>query len=258
MKIAFAVLLLWNITFIALAQPVSPGKPLVSPEEISKDVMSWVRYDAGHLRLSGDFKAYNQNASLISKDQFLKQLASGSCLPVKLSANDGVLKYQLYKMPVKTESSLKEVIKDYGKRYYNYYKREGQPIPGFNFKDVGGKFYSKLNTKGKIVVLKCWFIACTACVEEMPRLNQVVDQYKNRKDVVFISLAFDSKKKLDVFLKKTKFSYAVVPDQESYMRDQLQVNSYPTHLIVNKKGRIAKVVNNAEDMIRALNKESAL
>lgn len=246
------VLLLLFIGFCVKAQQNGVGKPVVPVAEILKDVRSWVVYDANHLRLTGDFKAYNAQASAISKGEFLKQLSSGNYLPVKLASKDGLLSYQLYKMPAKT--SLKEVIEDYGRRHYSQYKREGKALPVFNFKDLNGRSYTSANTKGKILVLKCWFIGCVACVKEMPRLNQLVEQYKDRKDVIFVSLASDAKKDLNAFLKKTKFSYAVVPDQNSYMSGPLGINIYPTHLIINKKGMIVKEVTDAEDMIRALNK----
>lgn len=99
------------------------------------------------------------------------------------------------------------------------------------------------NTVGKPVV----------AVAEI-RLYQLMEQYKDRKDVVFVSLTSDSKKDLNAFLKKTKFSYAFVPDQNRYMSGPLGNNIYPTHLIINKKGMIVKEVTDAEDMIRALNK----
>jgi len=211
-----------------------------------------VGYDADHLRLTGDFKAYNAQASAISKGEFLKQFSSGSYVPVKLASKDGLLRYQLYRMPAKTP--LKDVIEDYGRRLYSQYKREGKALPAFNFKDLNGKSYTSENTKGKILLLKCWLIGCVACVKEMPRLNQLMEQYKDRKDVIFVSLATDSKKDLNAFLKKTKFSYAVVPDQGGYMSGPLGINIYPTHLIINKKGMIVKEVTDAEDMIRVLNK----
>lgn len=252
-NIAFSgVLLLLFIGLCVRAQQNAVGKPVVPVAEILKDVRSWVGYDAGHLRLTGDFKAYNAQASAISKGEFLKQLSSGNYLPVKMRAKDGLLSYQLYKMPA--ETSLKDVIEDYGRRHYHQYKREGKTLPAFNFKDLNGKSYTSANTKGKILVFKCWFIGCMACVKEMPRLNQLVEQYKDRKDVIFVSLASDSNKDLNAFLKKTKFSYAVVPDQGGYMSGPLGISIYPTHFIVNKKGMVVKEVTDAEDMIRALNK----
>jgi hypothetical protein len=52
-----------------------------------------------------------------------------------------------------------------------HFKMEGTPIPGFNFTDLNDKVYNQSTTRGKIVILKCWFIHCVACLKEFPELN---------------------------------------------------------------------------------------
>jgi cytochrome oxidase Cu insertion factor (SCO1/SenC/PrrC family) len=93
---------------------------------------------------------------------------------------------------------------------------EGTKMSEFNFIDLNGKNYDKSSTKGKIVVLKCWFIHCVACVKEFPELNKLVDENKNRNDILFISLAMDSKQDLIKFLKTKEFKYNVIPEMKSY------------------------------------------
>jgi hypothetical protein len=65
-------------------------------------------------------------------------------------------------------------------------------------------------------------------------------------------MAYDSKEKLQDFLKKTKFNYAVIPVTASYMEDQLKVSGYPTHYIISKEGKVSKVMNDYKEMKRAL------
>jgi peroxiredoxin len=99
---------------------------------------------------------------------------------------------------------------------------EGLPLPDYSFLDLAGSIYDKNTMNGKLLVIKCWFINCIPCVAEMPKLNDMVSQYKYRDDVVFLSLAFDKVKELQIFLKKTKFKYQVVADKEYYMRNILK------------------------------------
>jgi len=54
-----------------------------------------------------------------------------------------------------------------------------------------------------------WFIACKPCIAEIPELNEIHDKYKNNKDVVFASITFDKKDKVEKFLKNTPIKYAV-------------------------------------------------
>ena len=57
------------------------------------------------------------------------------------------------------------------------------------------------------------------------------------------------------FLAKKEFRYAVVPEAQKYMNEQLAVTAYPTHLLIDRKGIIKKVTNSIEDLIPSLEKE---
>ena len=123
---------------------------------------------------------------------------------------------------------------------------------------MNGVEFNNENTKGKILILKCWFIACKSCVAEFPQLNELVGKYKNRNDMVFVSLAFDAKKDLELFLQKKPFSYSVVADQKQFILNNLDIKTYPTHIIIDQKGLIRKVVTEADEMIIALENDVLL
>ncbi|TDQ07043.1 TlpA family protein disulfide reductase [Pedobacter metabolipauper] len=233
------------------------GKPVEEPAKVLANTMNWLYYDRDYLRLSEDFSAFDQTSKSITKGQFLKQIAAGGYLPVRLIAKNASASYKLYKMPATTDQATKAVIQDYGKTLYAHYQKEGKKLPGFNFIDLNGKKYNETTTKGKIVVFKFWFVKCLPCRQEMPELNSWVAKYKNRKDILFVSLALDDPKALNAFLKKTKFDYAVVADQADYLADILKINQFPTHLIVNKTGLVAKV-GDADVILKELTKEASL
>ena len=128
-------------------------------------------------------------------------------------------------------------------------------IPDFRFTDLNGKVYDKSSTKGKIVVLKCWFIHCVACVKEFPELNKLVDENQSRNDIVFISIAIDNKKDLQKFLNTKEFKYVVIPETENYMTSKLNISEYPTHFLIDKNGKILKVVNRIDELAPFLKKQ---
>lgn len=134
-------------------------------------------------------------------------------------------------------------------------RMEGTELPDYNFTDLNGKTYDNTNTKGKLLVVKCWFIACVACVKEFPELNELVEENKDREDVLFVSLAMDNKQDLAKFLTTKEFKYAVIPETRSFMIDEMHINMFPTHLLIDRKGKIVKVVNKIDDLIPFLNKE---
>jgi peroxiredoxin len=94
------------------------------------------------------------------------------------------------------------------------------------------------------------------CIKEFPYVNKLVSQYKDRKDILFISLAEDSPEQLTKFLSKKPLSYLVVPNMKKYMNETLHLNAFPTHFILNKKGQIAKVLLDYKGLEQALKKES--
>ncbi len=187
------------------------------------------------LKFSEDYCPLDTNSKIISKTQFYKRILNNDLVPIKIDSNNRVY-YKLVKAnPTKNQMRLIQALVS---RASIHYEMEGKTLPHFDFIDINGKEFSSKNTKGKILLLRFWFIGCRSCVEERPILNKIVDQYKDRQDILFISLAFDKKNSLKKFLENTSFKYAVIPNQGRYVMDSLQVTSFPTHAIINKKGEI--------------------
>lgn len=237
-------------------QQIGFEQPVVSADIIMKDLLSLLKYNQQHLNLSEDYDAYDEKKQNISKEAFLASLASGNYLPIRMRSTSTPT-YVLYKLPSDIDEDIKTTLQSLGKKQYDFYKREGTRLGGFNFVDINGVSYTSENTKNKIVVIKCWFIACLPCIQEMPALNQLKDQYKARKDILFISLAFDSKKALEAFLKRKQFDYAVIPNKAEYLTKDLKIPGYPTHIIINKEGLISKVVSTVNEVKSALYKEAS-
>ncbi|MDO9257679.1 MAG: TlpA disulfide reductase family protein [Bacteroidales bacterium] len=250
-------LLLFTLTVYSCNQKPKNGNPVVQPVVILKDMMAFLSYREKNVMLSEDFTALDPASEIISKEAFLHLLSSGEYLPLRLASEDSSSCYQLYKLSASDNTDIRMTLKSWGSQESALYKLEGTKFPAFNFIDLAGNVYSNETTKGKILVLKCWYIGCTYCVKEMPALNDMVTQYKNRKDILFVSLAFDTKEALSTFLRKKTFTYAIVPDQKDYITHVLKVHMYPTHFIVNQQGMIAKAVNDETALAIALKKEAA-
>ncbi|WP_316832121.1 TlpA disulfide reductase family protein [Pedobacter aquatilis] len=223
------------------------GLPEFSLTSITSNFSAYWIYHCYNVKLYRNFLATNENDKPIKKEDFLLKLTKGKFLPLLIHSSNDTPHYKLAKIPAGIAKEVGAVIAAYAKTQLGYFKMEGKPVPRFNFKDVNGISYSSENTKGKILMFKCWFIGCVACVKEMPELNEMVEAYKTRKDILFVSLASDDKKPLQNFLTKTTFDYAVVPNQENYMLNKLGVNIFPTHLLIDKKGNIVKIVQDADE-----------
>lgn len=196
------------------------------------------------------------DSNIIKKSDFLQQLTSGHFVPFKIMVRNNVPYYKLY--PVSnSRSDIKETIKQVTAAEIVHFNKEGQSLPAFNFTDITGKTYTPATTKGKVMVLKCWFIGCVPCVQEFPEVNKLVEGYKDRNDILFISLAIDKKSHLVNFLKAHDLKYATMPDMGDYMHDKLGIGSYPTHLLIDRAGKIVKVVNRIDELKPFLDKQAA-
>lgn len=234
------------------------GNPEVDPIQIQKTYTEWSVYQNKNIMLSRDFTALDSSSKEISKEAFLNQLANGNLIPIRLKSDNSTYYYKLFKILPKTDTSIKATINQIGFDAYKNYKMEGTAFPKFSFKDLDGNLVTNESMKGKIIVIKCWYIHCTPCIKEFPQVNKLVEEYKDRKDIIFMSLAEDSAEQLKTFLARKPLSYSVIPDMKVYMNEALQLNSFPTHFILNKEGLISKVLPNFESLEVALAKESKL
>ena len=249
------------IAFLIFASSFSQtkfGNPEVDPIQIQKNYTEWSVYQNKKIMLSRDFTALDSSSKKISKEVFLDQLANRNFIPIRLKSDNSTYYYKLFKILPKTDTSIKATINQIGFDAYKNYKMEGTAFPKFSFKDLEGNLVTNESMKGKIIVIKCWYIHCTPCIKEFPQVNKLVSEYKDRNDIVFMSLAEDSAEQLKTFLARKPLSYSVIPDMKVYMNEALQLNSFPTHFIINKEGMISKVLPNFESLEVALAKDSKL
>ena len=243
---------------IKLSEQVENLDPKVNLIELKIDFMKWWTYHSNNITLSSNFTGLNEKLDTIEKKQFLEKLITSNYIPIKLKSNKGLATYKLFKLDSSANKSIGTTIKNESLTNLKHYKMEGLSFPEFDFTDLNGNLYNNENTKGKIIILKTWFINCQACVAEFPELNEFVEKHKEMSDIIFVSLALDSKSELESFLQKKDFEYKVVPNQGDFIQKKLNLQFYPTHIVIDRNGTILKVVNKASEMISFFENEKKL
>ncbi|MDO6676289.1 TlpA disulfide reductase family protein [Tenacibaculum sp. 1_MG-2023] len=228
----------------------STGSFSVDTEDIQKNFDNWEAYTKENIDLMSTFIPMDDKGAIMEKGIFLTLLRTGAYIPIK-SKKDGKVQYQLTGIDDSSNEKIKKSIVSKASIAHQYFKMEGKKLPNYNFIDLNGNAHNKADTKGKLLVLKCWFITCKVCVEEFPELNELVDKYKDEK-IEFVSLAFDKKDELVKFLETKEFKYPTIPEQKDYMTKKLKVKQYPTHLIIDSNGIIIKMVNNVKTLTSEL------
>lgn len=126
------------------------------------------------------------------------------------------------------------------------YKLVGRfPAPSMKLTALDGKPFNTQDLRGKIVVYNLWFVGCPPCMEEIPKLNELVTEFEG-KDVIFLGISSSSKADVNNFLKKNPFKYQIVPDSAAVMlgsfgepgSDGTLNIGFPMHIVVNREGFI--------------------
>ena len=112
--------------------------------------------------------------------------------------------------------------------------------PQVEFTNKAGEKMRLQDFKGKTVLLNFWATWCPPCIKEMPALNKIAKEFKD-KDFVVIAIATgrQGKETPDRFLKKRELNDIISyhdPDQ-NFMR-LMDIQTLPVSFIVGKDGKM--------------------
>ena len=111
--------------------------------------------------------------------------------------------------------------------------------PDFCLKDLMGKKVELKQFKGKLVFLNFWATWCSPCKEEMPGMEALYQQFKEKNFILLaISVDYEGVKPVQEFIKKHHYTFPVLIDPKCEVLDLFQVKEIPTTFIINKKGRM--------------------
>ena len=113
----------------------------------------------------------------------------------------------------------------------------GKPVPFFHANGLNNEEINSEKLKGKIIVANFWFTSCPPCIAEMPALNRLVSEFKD-KGVVFLAFTFEDKKDLKKFLVNHQLDFKIIPGAQS-VSNLFGVLEYPTNFVLDQNGKVA-------------------
>jgi len=121
-------------------------------------------------------------------------------------------------------------------------QRMNRPAPPLNtFVDMNGKPVSAASLKGKIILIDFWATWCVPCMQEMPYLQKLYDQYKQHPDVVFMITNSGAKNTLadaQGWSGRKKYTFPVYYNTDPAVGDKFRFNIIPASYLINKEGNI--------------------
>ena len=111
--------------------------------------------------------------------------------------------------------------------------------PDFCLEDIKGGKKELKNFKGKVVFLNFWATWCDPCKEEMPSIEALYQQFKE-KDFVFltISVDYEGKKPVKEFIEKQRYTFPVLLDPKCETLDLYKVKGIPTTILIDKNRKM--------------------
>ncbi len=120
--------------------------------------------------------------------------------------------------------------------------KEGDNAPMFTGQTIDNQQINYAQLKGKkVVVLDFWSIYCASCIEEMPKLTAIYNEFKD-KGLVIIGVNLDSfgTHRVVKFMDgmETKINFPVIIDKTRQVATAFNAMVLPTTLLIDANGKI--------------------
>lgn len=120
--------------------------------------------------------------------------------------------------------------------------KEGNPAPMFSGMTIDDKKIDFAQLKGKkVVVLDFWSIYCASCIEEMPGLVEIHNEFKD-KGLVMIGVNLDSfgTHRVVKFMQgmENKITFPVIIDKTRQIATSFNAMVLPTTIVIDAAGKI--------------------
>ncbi len=128
----------------------------------------------------------------------------------------------------------------------------GAPAPGVKLTTIDGKQIDLAALRGKQpVYLKFWATWCVPCREQMPGFERIYKEDGKRIKVIAVNAGFsDNAAAVREYKKKIPMSMPIVVDDGS-LAGAFNVRVTPTHVLIDKDGRIAYIGHLEDDKFHA-------
>ncbi|UCH96741.1 MAG: TlpA family protein disulfide reductase [Candidatus Aminicenantes bacterium] len=131
----------------------------------------------------------------------------------------------------------------------------GYPAKNFRVKLLTGEDFTLANQRGKVVLIYFWATWCEPCKNEMPYLDQVYQQFKD-KGVEIVSISLDSNlDRTKEYIKQTKLQWKHSCSGQVWQDDTVKrygVNSVPSLWLVDQKGVLRSFDIKGEELRRVI------
>jgi peroxiredoxin len=108
----------------------------------------------------------------------------------------------------------------------------------FTLTDLSGRTWTLKDLKGKVVMVNFWATWCPPCQKEMPDLEALYNQYKDRGFVILALSEDDETQKVAPFIAERKITYPILLDPGAKVNNLFEVKGIPKSFVYNRDGKL--------------------
>ena len=122
---------------------------------------------------------------------------------------------------------------------------KGAVAYNFSLTDTRDRTVSLSDFRGKVVVLDVWAMWCAPCLNEKPFFQKTEKEYKDRNDIVFVSISHDGLSKKDPwknFIERKGWEgIELLANYNESIGKYYKIEGIPRFMIFDKEGKIVTV-----------------
>jgi len=128
----------------------------------------------------------------------------------------------------------------------------GKEAPNFNLPDLDGHKVDLLTMRGKVVLLDFWATWCVPCIEEMPIIERIENDYKDR-DLEIWGISREKADHVKEWMLRKERKLHTVIDRWGNASKQYRVEGIPSIVVIDRAGKIVSYYlgNQPEQSLRA-------
>jgi thiol-disulfide isomerase/thioredoxin len=114
-----------------------------------------------------------------------------------------------------------------------------KPLTAFRGTDMNGRIWSIEDLKGKTTLVNIWATWCPPCRAELPKVQKLFEQLRDRKDLQVVTVSTDEKPAaIAPFTNENHYTFPVIPISPTVVNEMVGFEGIPRTWIVDSKGSV--------------------
>ena len=119
----------------------------------------------------------------------------------------------------------------------------GKPVPDFSLPGLDGKQVNLSDYRGKVVLVNIWATWCPPCVEEMPSMQKLYNEFNGSDfEILAVSIDIQGREVVAPFMKNHKLTFPALLDTQGTVKAAYGLSGVPESFIIDKDGSLVKKV----------------